>query len=151
MTKITWTDRDGKERTYRPSEEIGRYIRALGIDNAAEFFLKYGGGPFYVSRGTPSNAVYKMFGPETASNMFREFGNGQVGRVPLANEFLIPLYASRGLSIVEIGRRLRVADETVRHHLWSKEKKFDRRLKVARRMKEYGTWFIEAADGERAA
>jgi hypothetical protein len=83
--------------------------------------------------------------------MFREFGKGQIGRVPLANEFLIPLYASRGVSIVETGRRLRVADETVRRQLSSKEKKFARRLKDARRMKEYATWFVEAAGGEEAA
>lgn len=64
-----------------------------------------------------------MLGVESVDKLAQHFGPGFIPRLPLGNEFLIKLFASKNWSKLNIARVVRASDETVRRMLWAPAKR----------------------------
>lgn len=113
-----WTDGNGIPRRARIREHIAQYVRIIGPEAAASLFLGYGGAPIYFAERAPAknSALLEILTAEQIGLLASELGI-RISRVPMANAFIARHMRSRGASILEIARTIRVADKTVRIYL----------------------------------
>ncbi len=116
MTSLAW-EYSGATRTAPVNHPASLYVAALGADRAATLFLKRGGSEIYCSANprlnTPSDLV-RIIGIYGVKALNLAFSDGYAGRVPLATEFLVRHFRSRGMSVTTIARTVRRTDSTVR-------------------------------------
>lgn len=117
-----WPDANGDLQPFVATGIERDVIDAIGVDRAGALFLQFGGAPIYLGERDNGGDLRAVLGEECVAKLTEYFRAGQIGRVPLANEFLIKLFASKNWSKVNIARVVRVADETVRRTLWAQKK-----------------------------
>ena len=117
-----WPDANGDLHPYIATGIERDIIDAIGVDRAGALFLQFGGGPIYLSEADGGGDLRSVLGNECVTKLAKHFGVGMVARIPLANDFLIKLFASKSWSKLNIARVVRVSDETVRSTLWAPRK-----------------------------
>lgn len=92
--------------------EIEEIIGVIGIELAVELLLKFGGAFMIppVTRVTEESSLAGVVGKEAALKLGRTLGRR---RVPVENKFLPRYLRSKGYSLNDIFRTLRITDITV--------------------------------------
>ncbi|QND52792.1 hypothetical protein HB779_13415 [Phyllobacterium sp. 628] len=116
--EISWTDHDGNYLSGRIEANVQPFVEALGLDDAADFFLNFGGSMIYVGKRGPNanNAVLRILGEEVVRKLGDCFGDLGWMRIPLATKFMVRYLTSQGRSMREITRILRITDVTARKY-----------------------------------
>ena len=98
--------------------EVAPYVRAVGVDQAVEVVLAFGGAPLYFARNASSRStVAKIVGTKGVEALERELGAGTL-RVPLVKAWVARhLKDAHGMSAQAIARKLHTTDVTVRSYL----------------------------------
>lgn len=104
---------------------IKPFVDVLGLDDAIQFLLKYGGGYAYFSAVPGSESeIAQVIGVERCTALAKALGAHQgTIRVPLAKPFIARVLSSRGQGPTAIARQLHVSDVSVRRWLESKARK----------------------------
>jgi len=136
--KISWPDiQNNRLLTGRIEAQAHPYIEALGVDNAAQFLLHFGGSLLPL----PTKRAHK--GTELSKVLQGMYGDGwkdkalQLGRcvghscpsVPLTRTFLCRYLRSQGKSVNDIARILKTSGTTVYRHLKGDEARREKTLK----------------------
>lgn len=97
--------------------QIAPIVDVLGIDGTVDFLLEFGGAELSFSRNPrETSQLVQLVGLENA----RELGVVAAilpDRIPLQKRWLTAVLHSKGLSINQIARKLRIQDKTVRAYL----------------------------------
>jgi hypothetical protein len=103
----------------RPPAQVAPYVNALGPELAVTVLLHYGGAELRVRMKPNPNAGYvDLIGVDASRALAREAESGWMPRrVPLVNAWLAAMLHWQGYSTIEIARKLRVSDVTVRGYL----------------------------------
>jgi len=108
-----------------------RIVTVLGEDRAIALFLAVGGTHRNLApRPSPDNMIVAAIGEEGALALWEEFGPN-LGRVPVAKDWIGQVWYARGRNISEIARLLHVTDKTVRG--WTKARRTEARAAAAER------------------
>lgn len=115
---MKWPNTQGKTITGRIEAAYWPAVKALGIDGAANFYLKFGGTyvRFDVRSMTERNALVKEFGKASAEALVKAFEEEAPRanyRVPLASKFLARYLRSQGHNVSAICSRLRKTDGSI--------------------------------------
>lgn len=90
------------------------YVDVLGVDDAVEFLLTFGGGYSYFSASPDAaSPIAKAVGADRAAALARSTGGGSM-RIPTGKPFIARALAARGLGASAIARKLHVSDVAVR-------------------------------------
>lgn len=101
----------------QPPAHVRPYVDALGVDRAVAFLLRHGGGPAALSaRPGAGSSVAETIGAEGVAALRAVYGE-RIDDVPLAGAWIAAVLQGRGVAVVEIARRLRTTDATVRRWL----------------------------------
>jgi hypothetical protein len=109
-----------------PPQNIALFVEVLGLEGTLMLIEKRGGTQFWVPIGLRNSSAKVRddleveFGAATVRALIETFGGGQI-TVPLCPEWRTALYAARGLSRVEIARRLCCHVKTVERRLKRRE------------------------------
>ncbi|PTM95065.1 hypothetical protein C7449_104128 [Mycoplana dimorpha] len=136
--KITWTDRNGNEITGRIDAALWPYVKALGVDKAARFFIRFGGSYIYIGRkrANGTSEVAAVLGPVASQQLIESgVGPGSV-RVPLANGFPARYLRSRGRTVNQICRAVRCTDVQVRGLLKADHARRDASIRMEAKRRE---------------
>ena len=121
--RITWTV-NGREYAAEAPDQLSVYIDVLGVETAVKFILHYGGTPLYLAANPGSKSeLVQVIGMENAVALSAELRPGQIGRVPLAREFMCSYFLSLGYTKLRIARTLKITDETVRRSLTGRNRR----------------------------
>ena len=100
--------------TVRTPAHVAPYVEALGEDRAIAFLLAFGGAPAYLAnRPSEMNKIVPVIGDDGLAALVAEFRH-RIDRVPVAKPWIAQVWADRGMTVIEIARRLHVTDKTVR-------------------------------------
>tara|TARA_R110002094_G_scaffold160396_10_gene145818 strand:- start:4596 stop:4982 length:387 start_codon:yes stop_codon:yes gene_type:complete len=113
----------------QPPAHVVRYVETLGVDQAVEFLLKFGGAELYLSRNpTARSELVKAFGIDAARKLGEAADEYDLpARVPTAKKWVALVLWSQGLTGAEIARRLHMSDTTVRSWINAAKDKIDPR------------------------
>ncbi|QYK42847.1 MAG: helix-turn-helix domain-containing protein [Paracoccaceae bacterium] len=104
----------------RPPAHVAPYVQVLGVDDAVDFLMTFGGGDLYLAdRPSRRSRLAERYGPDRAAALAEAVGAVKV-RVPTANVWIAHVLKSRGLSGDEIARRLHASNVSVRR--WLKQR-----------------------------
>ena len=107
-----------------PPPELDLYIEALGLEDTLRLIETYGGRKLYVAKNITNHSVPLMedleekLGKATAKKLV-ELCGGVAVTVPLCGGWRTQLYFQRGMSMVEIAKKLGCHYDTV----WRRLKK----------------------------
>lgn len=101
----------------RPPAHIAAYVEVLGPDMAVEFLLSFGGAELYLPANPRGRSkVEALVGAENVKALQARAGELSA-RVPTAKPWIAQVFASKGLPVAEIARKLHTTDVTVRKYL----------------------------------
>jgi hypothetical protein len=152
--KISWLDKDKNLITGRIEVQAHPYIEALGMDNAAQFLMQFGGTRLElptkrVHRGTAlSKVLQRMYGDgwkAKALELTKCIGIPNPN-VPLCRTFLCRHLRSKGLSVNNIARALGTTCATVYRHLRTDEIRRNEVLKSRDRLIERAEYYKAIAN-----
>ncbi len=94
------------------------FVEVLGDDLVIPFFLRFGGGPLYLSeRPGGKGALEDLVGADRVRALAERFGKGHLYRVPINRPWLARRMKADGWSVLAIAREMHVTDVTVRSWL----------------------------------
>lgn len=134
--------------TYEIPPAIEILVDAIGIDLTAKLLLQFGGASIVSPRRwvTAKSRVAAVIGQEAALALGKAVGGACHLRLPLGNAFLIYYLRSRGHSIQDIARMVRLTDVSVRKYLQPDALSAKRRLEaVAERFDQASRRFRTSA------
>lgn len=98
----------------RPPAHLEPYVRILGVEGAIVFLLAYGGGELYIPRrAQPGAPLVALLGMEAAQAL-GDAADRLPRRVPTGKPWIAQVWATQGLSITQIARKLHATDVSVR-------------------------------------
>jgi hypothetical protein len=107
---------DPFDPTPHPTAQVAVFADVMGLDKAVQFLMIYGGGECYFpKRPEPGSELVKLLGREVVIQMAKRPNVPR--RVPLAKPWLAHYFAAKGDSTIEIARKLKATDTTVRRWL----------------------------------
>lgn len=103
-------------------ESVVPYVRALGYDAAADFFLAAGGSEISLrtkALNADSQIAARLVGLDGSEALRREFSDRICTniRIPIAGEFLARHFTGKGQSVASISRMIRRSNVAVRNAL----------------------------------
>lgn len=105
-----------KPTPIRTPAHVDVFVSVLGIENAIEFLLEFGGADLYISQGNRNGSrLVKAIGPQKTYELWLQ-RDRIPRRIPVARVWIAQTWISRGMSVAEVARRLRVSDVTIRKY-----------------------------------
>jgi len=105
-----------------PPASVSDLVEWIGLDAALLLIEEYGGTRFWVPNGLAGNhrtvheRLEALIGKDATATLIRYYGGDKVA-LPLAKQWRMQVYAARGMSNVEIARRVKLAEYSVRRFL----------------------------------
>ncbi|WP_322895197.1 MULTISPECIES: helix-turn-helix domain-containing protein [unclassified Yoonia] len=94
--------------------QVSPYVHVLGVDQAIEFLMTFGGSELYLSPNPRGNSrLCQLVGQDKAAALGRACA-GMPKRIPTSKPWIAKVWRSKGLPVAEIARRLHVSDVAVR-------------------------------------
>jgi DNA-binding NarL/FixJ family response regulator len=104
-----------------PTQEVVRLVQLMGAEGALALIEWQAPARYYVPKTVgPDDPLATAVGFDAARALV-EARRGEAIKVPIAKEWRIKIYRSRGMSYAEIGRRLQISQNTV----WRKLSAYD--------------------------
>ncbi|WP_442771783.1 helix-turn-helix domain-containing protein [Paenirhodobacter enshiensis] len=114
----------------KPPAHIAVYLDVLGLDLTVEFLLHFGGTELYIPVNSKGRGeLVALVGDERAAALAERIDR-LPSRVPTGKPWLAEVFQSRGLSVVQIARRLHVTDVAVRR--WFRQAEAERQRQAQR-------------------
>lgn len=105
-------------RLHKDEQSVAPYVRALGEERAAAFFLHFGGASLYFARRPTERAsAVAIVGEDGVRALEKEIGQ-QAPRVPLAKGWIARYLHGQRVPIQEIARRVRASTPAVREWIY---------------------------------
>ncbi|HWJ72390.1 MAG TPA: helix-turn-helix domain-containing protein [Kaistia sp.] len=96
-----------------PTKEVIRLVQMMGAEGALALIEWQAPARYYVPKSVgPDDPLAKAVGLDAARALVEARG-GEAIMVPVAREWRILIYRSRGMSYAEIGRRLQCSQTTI--------------------------------------
>lgn len=96
----------------KPPAHVEPFVRVLGVDEALEFLLEFGGASLHFSeRPQDRSRVVQAIGREATIALA---GCALPVRIPTAKPWIAQVLRTKGLPVSEIARRLHSSDVAVR-------------------------------------
>ena len=119
----------------RPPAHVQVYVDVLGIDLTIDLLMTLGGSECYFAQNPRGgSAVERVIGPTKTAEMARCLPQLSV-RIPTARPWLAQVFHARGMSVVEICRKLHVTDVAVRKYLKTAQARADHHQRDPRQMR----------------
>lgn len=107
----------------KPPANVAPYVDILGMDDAVEFLLAFGGAELYHAEDPKGGSrVAKVVGLAKARKLAAA-SPALKTRVPIPKPWIARVLFSKDLPVAEIARRLHVTDVTVRKYVDAKAPK----------------------------
>ncbi|MBM2294684.1 HTH domain-containing protein [Sulfitobacter pseudonitzschiae] len=101
----------------RVPAQIEAIVEALGVDDAVEFLLAFGGTEVYIAeRPTAKSMIVARLGMQKAQALAK-VADRLPKRMPIQKPWIAKVLHAKGLTGAEIARKLHVTDYTVRRYL----------------------------------
>jgi len=101
----------------RPPAHVEPYVNILGEDVAVEFLLNFGGAELYFKWNTEAKTeLVDLIGVDAVKRLAAAQSR-LPRRVPKADSYIARVLITRGLTIAQVARKVRVTDNTVRSYL----------------------------------
>lgn len=123
---MEWTSL-GKRRSEPVPPAAQPFVEVIGLDAAAQVFLKFGGAPLHLAAREPrqGSALVALIGMELATKLCQAMGPGHI-KIPCCPVFLARYLQGKGNGVYAIARTLHRTDATIRAYLDTDEKRAER-------------------------
>ncbi len=102
-----------------PPAQVAIYAEVPGIDRTVDFLLTFGGATLYLSEDPKGRGKLEALVGYDLAKALGAKAHLLPRRVPLAKPWLSKVLATRGTSVADIARTLRVSEVSVRKYLRS--------------------------------
>ena len=111
---------DAPETPKAPAQ-IAAIVEALGVEDAVEFVLNFGGAELHISKDPRrENLVTQKFGLQKAQALGK-VADRIPSRIPIPKRWLAQYFSAKGLTQAQIARKLHTTDVTVGRYLGTRK------------------------------